>query len=105
MSLLTGENKEIKIRYQLPLRFDEQMKLITEVRVCVDMRLKDFDYHKVWLLIKDNVVIEANGKEIYNNGSENTELTGGKMLKYAISASKLFSEQFLVFIEQQGVQL
>lgn len=105
MSLLVGESEEIKIRYQLPLRFDDQIKIITEVRACVDMRIKDLDYHKVWKLIKDTVVIEVDGKEIYVDGQENTELTKGNMLKYAVSASKIFAEQFMVFIEKQGVQL
>ena len=105
MSLLVGNDNGLKIQYQLPLKFDEQMRIISDLRRCVDMQIQDFDYYKVWKYIEKDITIEVDGVEMWIKGEEQTENTKGKMLQYGINSAKLFADKFMLFISEQGVNL
>lgn len=105
MSLLTDKKGDVSFQYQLPLRFDDQLKIFDDIRNCVDMQTGNILNSKVWALIRDNVVIEVKGKEVWINGNEITENSNGKMLGYSYTVCDLFVNKFMVFIKEQGIQL
>lgn len=105
MSLLKDKKGKVEISYQLPLKFDDQLRIFDDIRNCVDMQTGNMMNSKVWELIKDNVIIEVSGKEVWLKGKEVTENSDGKMLGYSYTACEIFVEKFMVFIKGQGIQL
>jgi|GEM_PF-6679294 len=105
MSLLVKEQGNMKISYQLPLKFDEQLGVVSKVQTLVNEDRASFNIAKVWQFIKDDVEIEIDGKDVWLKGTEIEEHSKGKMLGYSFTACQLFIEQFLVFIQEQGIAL
>lgn len=105
MSLLQAEKGNVKFSYQLPLRFDEQLGVISKLQSCVNMDTMGFDNAKIWALIKDKVTIEVDGEIVWAKGKENEEASKGKMLGYSFKVSKMFADEFMVFIVNLGVEI
>lgn len=114
MSLLQKTIGKYKFSYQLPLSFDEQLKIL-------DKTLTFYNYasatnkegeesvfpilqmSRVWEFIKKDITIIDGEKTIWKGGALKDDKYNQDMLSLSKQASQFFVSQFQVFLKGLGI--